>query len=88
MPTNRAHRQRTGLKPNSTRIVADILIHGELQREVVAFDDRKSSGVTAILHKRGIVTAPTHRAQFRIAFPASLAPGLMPGHYPRLPSPP
>jgi len=78
--------------PNSTRIVADILIHGELQRkdvsEVVAFDDRKSSGVMAILHKRGIVTAPTHRAQFRIAFPACLAPGLMPGHYPRLPIPP
>ena len=43
---------------------------------------------TAMLHKRDIVTAPTHRAQFRIAFPASLAPGLMPGHYPRLPSPP
>ena len=78
-----------GLMPNSTRVLAHILTHRELERkdvtEVVGFDDRKSRRVTAMLHKRGIIAAPTHRAAFRIAFPAALAPGLMPGLYPRLP---
>lgn len=78
-----------GLMPNSTRVLAHILAHRELERkdvtEVVGFDDRKSRRVTAMLHKRGIITAPTHKAAFRIAFPAALAPGLMPGLYPGLP---
>jgi hypothetical protein len=78
-----------GLMPNSTRVLAHILTHRELERkdvtEVVGFDDRKSRRVTAMLHKRGIIAASTHRAAFRIAFPAALAPGLMPGLYPRLP---
>jgi hypothetical protein len=77
-----------GLMPNSTRVLAHILTHRELERrdvtEVVGFDDRKSRRVTAMLHKRGIIAAPTHKAPFRIAFPAALAPGLMPGLYPRL----
>jgi hypothetical protein len=82
--------ERTGgLMPNSTRVLAHIPTHRELQRkdvtEAVGFDDRTSRRVTAMLHKRGIITAPTHRAPFRIAFPAALAPGLMPGLYPRLP---
>ena len=78
-----------GLMANSTRVLAHILAHRELERkdvaEVVGFDDRKSRRVTAMLHKRGIIAAPTHRAAFRIAFPAALAPTLMPGLYPRLP---
>jgi hypothetical protein len=78
-----------GLMPNSTRVLAHILTHRELERrdvtELVGFDDRKSRRVTAMLHKRGIIAALTHRAAFRIAFPAALAPGLMPGPYPRLP---
>jgi hypothetical protein len=81
-----------GLMPNSTRVLAHILTHRELERkdvtEVVGFDDRKSRRVTAMPHKRGIIAAPTHRAALRIAFPAALAPGLMPGHYPRLPKSP
>jgi Fic family protein len=82
--------ERTGgLLPNSTRVLAHILAHRELERkdvaEVAGFDERKSRRVTAGLHKRGIITAPTHRAPFRIAFPAALAPGLMPGLYPSLP---
>jgi hypothetical protein len=44
--------------PNSTRVLAHILTHRELERkdatEVVRFDDRKSRRVTAMLHKRGI----------------------------------
>jgi Fic family protein len=79
-----------GLMPNSTRVLAHILTHRQLERkdvaEVVGFDERKSRRVTAMLHKRGIIAAPTHKAPFQIAFPAALAPGLMPGLYPRMPS--
>ncbi len=82
--------ERTGgMMPNSTRVLAHILAHRELERkdaaEIAGFDESKSRRVTAALHKRGIITALTHKAPFRIAFPAALAPGLMPGLYPRLP---
>ena len=82
--------ERVGaLMQGSTRVLAHILAHRQLERrdvqEVVGFDARKSRRVTAVLHQRGIIAAPTHRAPFRIAFPAALAPRLMPGLYPRLP---
>jgi Fic family protein len=78
-----------GLLPHSSRVLAHILTHRELERkdasEVVGFDDRKARRVTALLHKRGIITAPTHRAPFRIALalPAAIAPSFMPGLYPK-----
>ena len=79
------------LMPRSTRVLAHILAHRQLERrdvrEVAGFDERKSRRVTAMLHKRGIIVAPTHKAPFRIAFPAALAPRLMPGLYPRMPRP-
>jgi Fic family protein len=82
--------ERVGvLMPGSARVLTHILAHRQLDRkdvqEVVGFEPRKSRRVTAILHKRGIIAAETHRAPFRIAFPAALAPRLMPGLYPRLP---
>ena len=87
----REEEQAGVVMPHSTRVLAHILAHRLLERrdvrEVVGFDERKSRRVTAMLHKRGIITAPTHRAPFRIAFPAALAPRLMPGLYPRLPRP-
>ncbi len=80
--------QVNGIMPNSTRALAHILTHGELARqdvsEVVGFDERNARRVTAKLHERGIITARTHKAPFRIAFPASLAPGILPGLYPKL----
>jgi len=82
--------ERTGsILPHSTRVLAHILSHRELERkdvaEVVGFDERKGRRVTALLHKRGIITAPTHRAPFRIALalPAAVAPSFMPGLYPK-----
>jgi Fic family protein len=85
----REEEQSGALMPSSTRVLAHILAHRRLERrdvpEVVGFEERKSRRVTALLLKRGIITAPTHRAAFRIAFPAALAPRLMPGLYPRLP---
>jgi Fic family protein len=78
-----------GILPRSTRVLAHILTHRELERkdvtEVVGFDDRKARRVTALLHKRGIITARTHKAPFRIALalPAAVAPSFMPGLYPR-----
>ena len=75
-----------GVLPNSSRVLAFILANRELERkdapEVAGVDERKARRITARLHERGIITAPTHKAPFRIAFPASLAPGLMPGLYP------
>ena len=81
--------ERVGaIMPNSSRALAYILTNRELERkdvpEVVGLEERKARRVTARLHERGIITAPTHKAPFRIAFPASLAPGLMPGLYPKL----
>jgi Fic family protein len=78
-----------GILLHSTRVLAHILTHRELERkdvaEVVGFDDRKARRVTALLHKRGIITARTHKAPFRIALalPAAVAPSFMPGLYPR-----
>jgi Fic family protein len=78
-----------GVLPHSTRVLAHILTHGELERkdvsEVVGFDDRKARRVTALLHRRGVITARTHRAPFTIALalPAAVAPSFMPGLYPR-----
>jgi Fic family protein len=78
-----------GVLPHSSRVLAHILTHRELERkdvsEVVGFDERKARRVTALLHKRGIITAPTHRAPFRIALalPAAIAPSFMPGLYPK-----
>ena len=64
-----------------------ILTNRELARkdvpEVVGLDERKARRLTARLNERGIITAATHKAPFRIAFPASLAPALMPGLYPK-----
>jgi len=85
--------ERTGSLPErSTSVLAHILTHRELPRkdvvEVVGLTARKSRRVTAELHKRGVITADTHKAPFRIAFPADLAPRFMPGLYPRLPERP
>jgi Fic family protein len=76
-----------GIMENSHRALAHILTNKELERrdvpEVVGLDDRKARRLTARLNERGIITATTHKAPFRIAFPASLAPALLPGLYPR-----
>lgn len=78
-----------GVLPHSSRVLAHILTHRELQRkdvaEIVGFDDRKARRVTALLHKRGVIAATTHRAPFRIALalPAAIAPSFMPGLYPK-----
>jgi Fic family protein len=78
-----------GILPHSTRVLAHILTHRELERkdvtEVVGFDERKARRVTALLHKRGVITASSHRAPFRVALAlqAAVAPSFMPGLYPR-----
>jgi Fic family protein len=78
-----------GLMPGSAKVLAHILTHRVLERrdvpEITGFDERKSRRLTALLNKRGMIAAPTHKAAFRIAFPAALAPRLMPGLYPALP---
>ncbi len=77
------------LPPGAARALAHILTNGSLARneapEVTGLNDRNARRVTAALQKRGIVAAPTHKAPFAIAFPAALAPMLMPGLYPGLP---
>ena len=77
------------LMPGSTKILAHILTHRELERkdmpEVTGFKMDKARRVAALLNKRGIIKSDTHKSPFRIAFPAELAPGLLPGLYPTLP---
>ncbi len=77
-----------GIMAGSHRALTHILTNRELERkdvpEILGLDDRKARRVTARLNERGIIAATTHKSPFRIAFPASLAPALLPGLYPRL----
>ena len=85
----RGEEQVGSLMPSSTKVLAHILTHRELERkdmpEVTGFKMDKARRVAALLNKRGIIKSDTHKSPFRIAFPAELAPGLLPGLYPTLP---
>jgi Fic family protein len=78
------------LPSKATTALAHILTNGILERqdvpEVTGLPPRSARRVTAALQKRGIITSHTHKAPFTIAFPAVLAPALMPGLYPGFPN--
>ncbi len=81
--------ERVGaLLEHSSRVLAHILAHRELERkdvpEITSVDARKARRITAELVKRGAITSRTHRAPFTLAFPAALAPVWLPGLYPKL----
>lgn len=78
---------RYGRIPATAPKVLDaILFKGSLPRSEVAAvidqSDRSARNVTTALSKEGIIFAPGPRDDWQIAFPAKLAPRLMPGLFP------
>lgn len=70
----------------ATKVLDAILFKGSLPRGEVASvidqSERTARSVTTALSKEGIILAPGPRDDWRIAFPAKLAPRLMPGLFP------
>lgn len=69
-----------------SRVLDAILFRGSLPRSEVAAvidqSERNAQNITKALGKHGIITADGARADWRISFPATLAPRLMPGMFP------
>ena len=69
-----------------SRVLDAILFRGSLPRAEVASvmnqSDRAGNYVTKALSKHGVITSSGARADWHIAFPAKLAPRLMPGLFP------
>jgi len=78
--------QRDEIQPHSDRVLEVILYRGELARGEVAglvgVGERQARRITASLTNAGIVTSNGSRAPLHLAFPARLAPHLMPGLFP------
>lgn len=70
----------------SHRVLEAILFRGSLPRakvaEVLDQSERAANNVMSALMKKGIVFSSGARAPWQIAFPATLAPRLMPGMFP------
>ncbi len=69
------------------RLILDhILFNGSLERRdlpgIVGTDDRQARRMAQPLVEIGLIRAVTNRAPYTLAFPAELAPRLMPGLYP------
>lgn len=78
---------RYGTLPSQASKVLDaILFRGSLPRsevaQVIDKSDRTARLVTTALSKEGIIFSAGPRADWQIAFPAKLAPRLMPGLFP------
>lgn len=78
---------RLGTIPAKGSNVLDaILFRGSLPRSevqsVVNQSERAANYITKALSKHGVIMAPGARADWQIAFPAKLAPRLMPGLFP------
>jgi Fic family protein len=69
-------------------ILDHILFNGSLQRRdlpgIVGTDDRQARRIAQPLVKIGLIRSVSTRAPYYLAFPAELAPRLMPGLYPGL----
>ena len=74
------------LPAQAPRVLDAILFKGSLPRSevgaVINQSDRTARGVTTALSKEGIVFSAGGHADWQIAFPAKLAPRLMPGLFP------
>lgn len=74
------------LPKRAPRVLDALLFRGSLTRaevsEAIDQSERTASNVTQALLKQGIVTSSSSRAPLYIAFPAKLAPRLMPGLFP------
>ncbi|RZI37820.1 hypothetical protein EGT07_37350 [Herbaspirillum sp. HC18] len=67
-------------------ILDHILFNGSLERRelpgLVGTDERQARRMAQPLVEIGLIRATTTRAPYTLAFPAELAPRLMPGLYP------
>ena len=74
------------LQRGSFAVLREAVMNGEVERSKVpvltGYEERSARNVTAALVDRGILTAATHRAPLRLAFPAAVAERWFPNLYP------
>ena len=74
------------LPANAPRVLDAILFRGALPRSevaaVVGQSVRSATNITNALSKSGIIRASSARADWQLAFPAKLAPRIVPGLFP------
>ncbi|MEG3147816.1 Fic family protein [Sphingomonas sp. RT2P30] len=70
----------------SFAVMREAVMNGEVERSKIpsltGYEERGARNVTASLVERGVLTAPTHRAALRLAFPADVAERWFPNLYP------
>ena len=70
----------------SFAVLREAVLGGEVERSRVpsltGYEERGARNVTAALVERGMLTAPSHRAPLRLAFPADVAARWFPNLYP------
>lgn len=74
------------LPRGSFSVLREAVMSGEVERSKIpvltGFEERTARNVTSALVERGMLTAPTHRAPLRLAFPADVAERWFPNLYP------
>lgn len=74
------------LPRGSFAVLREAVMSGEVERAKIpaltGYEERGARNVTAGLVERGMLTAPTHRAPLRLAFPADVAERWFPNLYP------
>lgn len=74
------------LPRGSFAILREAVINGEVERSkipvITSCEERTARNITSALVARGILTATTHRAPLRLAFPADVAERWFPNLYP------
>lgn len=70
----------------SFEVLREAVMNGEVERSKIPtltnYEERRARNVTAGLVERGLLTAPTHRAPLRLAFPADVTERWFPNLYP------
>jgi hypothetical protein len=78
------------LPARAGHVLSAILYRGDLPRAevagIVGTGDRHARRTVAALAKLGVIASDGPREPLRIAFPATLAPRLMPGLFPERPT--
>jgi Fic family protein len=74
------------LQRGSFAVLREAVMSGEVERSKIpaltGYEERSARNVTAALVDRGMLTAATHRAPLRLAFPADVAERWFPNLYP------
>jgi Fic family protein len=74
------------LQRGSFAVLREAVMNGEVERSKIrtltGLEERTARNVTSALVDRGMLTAATHRAPLRLAFPADVAERWFPNLYP------